>query len=305
MGWPMAANLLAAGYDLRAWNRSPEPGQRLAARGAQVASSPREAVRDADVVILILADDAATRSTLQAVDEALRPGAIVVNMATVSAELSAGLAADFAGRGIRYVAAPVLGRVDVAEAGELNILAAGEAAAIDAVQPLFDVMGRKTWRYGERPEQASVVKLAVNFMIASAIGAMGEAAALVRGHGAGARPRRGRRRLSRPGDQHRVRLAGVPGLRQRYCRRALHARRLPAGAGAEGRQSRHRGGGAGPRAPDARQHGTRCHYRRAGPRRRRSGLRGAGAHQRAPGGAGVTAVRQRTAQQAGNRNQRR
>lgn len=183
MGWPMAANLLAAGYDLRAWNRSPEPGQRLAASGAQVASSPREAVRDADVVILILADDAATRSTLQAADEALRPGAIVVNMATVSAELSAVLAADFAGRGIRYVAAPVLGRVDVAEAGELNILAAGEAAAIDTVQPLFDVMGRKTWRYGERPEQASVVKLAVNFMIASAIGAMGEAAALVRGHG--------------------------------------------------------------------------------------------------------------------------
>ena len=183
MGWPMAANLLAAGHEVRAWNRSPEPGQRLAARGASVAPTPHEAVRDAEVVILMLADDAATRSTLQAADEALRPGAIVVNMGTVSAELSAGLAEAFAARGIRFVAAPVLGRVNVAEAGELNILAAGKRADIDAVQPLFDIMGRKTWRYGERPEQANVVKLAVNFMIASAIGAMGGAAALVRGHG--------------------------------------------------------------------------------------------------------------------------
>ena len=80
------------------------------------------------------------------------------------------------------VAAPVLGRVNVAEAGQLNILAAGEARALLAVQPLFDAMGRKTWYFGERPEQANAVKLAVNFMIGSAIGAMSEAVALVRGY---------------------------------------------------------------------------------------------------------------------------
>ena len=64
----------------------------------------------------------------------------------------------------------------------VNILAAGEARALLAVQPLFDAMGRKTWYFGERPEQANAAKLAVNFMIGSAIGAMSEAVALVRGY---------------------------------------------------------------------------------------------------------------------------
>ena len=75
-----------------------------------------------------------------------------------------------------YVAAPVLGRPDVAAAGKLNILAAGASEQIDRVQPLLEAIGQKTWRFGERPEQANAVKLAANFMIASAIEAMGEAA---------------------------------------------------------------------------------------------------------------------------------
>ena len=103
-------------------------------------------------------------------------------MATVSVALAAELARLHGERGVAYVAAPVLGRVNVAEAGQLNILAAGEARALLAVQPLFDAMGRKTWYFGERPEQANAVKLAVNFMIGSAIGAMSEAVALVRGY---------------------------------------------------------------------------------------------------------------------------
>ena len=68
------------------------------------------------------------------------------------------------------------------ETGDRQIMAAGEARALLAVQPLFDAMGRKTWYFGERPEQANAVKLAVNFMIGSAIGAMSEAVALVRGY---------------------------------------------------------------------------------------------------------------------------
>ncbi|MCZ7171591.1 NAD(P)-binding domain-containing protein, partial [Salmonella enterica] len=84
------------------------------------------------------------------------------NMATVSVALAAELAALHEEQGIGYVAAPVLGRVNVAEAGELNILAAGAAATVAAVQPLFDVLGQKTWYLGERPEQANAAKLAVN-----------------------------------------------------------------------------------------------------------------------------------------------
>jgi len=185
MGLPMAANLLKAGYTVRGWNRSPQPVARLTALGAQAASTPREAAEGADVLISMLADDAATHATLvdgQALD-ALKPGAIHINMATISVALANQLLALHQARGVGYLAAPVLGRVNVAEAGQLQILAAGDAQALATVQPLFDVLGQKTWHFGDRPEQANAVKLSVNFMIASAIGTMGEAVALAQGYG--------------------------------------------------------------------------------------------------------------------------
>jgi len=184
MGLPMAANLIKAGYALRAWNRSSAPVEKIAALGGSAAANPRAAAEGVDVLISILADDVATRAVVldgQAL-AALKPGAIHVNMGTVSVALAAELAEMHRAQGVEYVAAPVLGRVNVAEAGKLNILAAGDAKALEAVQPLFDVLGQKTWFFGSRPEQANAVKLAVNFMIASAIGTMGEATALVQGH---------------------------------------------------------------------------------------------------------------------------
>lgn len=185
MGLPMAVNLVEAGHAVRGWNRSPAPMTKLVALGAESAATPPEAAADADVLISMLADDAATRSAVLEAGTlaALKPGAIHVNMGTVSVALGAELATLHHTQGVGYVAAPVLGRVNVAEAGELNILAAGALATVAAVQPLFDVLGQKTWYLGERPEQANAAKLAVNFMIASAIGTMGEAVALAQGHG--------------------------------------------------------------------------------------------------------------------------
>jgi 3-hydroxyisobutyrate dehydrogenase-like beta-hydroxyacid dehydrogenase len=77
------------------------------------------------------------------------------------------------------VAAPVFGRPDAAAARQLQIVAAGSDAALDRAQPLFDAMGQRTWRVGNEPPQANAVKLAGNFMLASAIEAMAEAAVLV------------------------------------------------------------------------------------------------------------------------------
>lgn len=185
MGLPMAANLLKAGYPVCGWNRSPAPATRLAEFGASIAVSPREAAEGADVLISMLSDDVAMRASVieaQAL-EGLRAGAIHVNMTTISVALAEELAELHRQKGVGYIAAPVLGRVNVAEAGKLNILAAGASEDLAAVQPLFDVLGQKTWHLGERPEQANAVKLAVNFMIACAIGAMGEAVALTQGHG--------------------------------------------------------------------------------------------------------------------------
>ncbi|MHB1667243.1 NAD(P)-dependent oxidoreductase [Thiomonas sp.] len=185
MGTPMAANLVKAGYPLRVWNRSQDPVAALTALGAEGATTPREAAEGADVLISMLADDAATRAVIidAHVLEALKPGAIHVNMATVSVVLAGELERLHHENGIGYIAAPVLGRVNVAEAGQLNILAAGDPQALAVVQPLFDVLGQKTWHFGNKPEQANVIKLAVNFMIASAIGTMGEAVALAQGYG--------------------------------------------------------------------------------------------------------------------------
>ncbi|HBK46253.1 MAG TPA: oxidoreductase, partial [Xanthomonadaceae bacterium] len=113
----------------------------------------------------------------------LPAGSVHVNMATVSVQLARELQALHAERGIAYLAAPVLGREDVAAAGALNILAAGDADALARVQPMLDVLGQKTWYFGHAPERANAVKLAANLCLASAIGAMAETAALVRGHG--------------------------------------------------------------------------------------------------------------------------
>ena len=185
MGLPMATNLVKAGHVVRAWNRSPAPVAKLVALGAQAADTPDEAAADADVLISMLADDVATRAAVldgQAL-AALKPGALHLNMATVSVRFASELAALHEAQGVGYIAAPVLGRVDVAEAGQLNILAAGNPEALARIQPLLDVLGSKTWFFGGRPEQANAAKLAVNFMIASAIGTMGEAMAMVQGHG--------------------------------------------------------------------------------------------------------------------------
>jgi 3-hydroxyisobutyrate dehydrogenase-like beta-hydroxyacid dehydrogenase len=183
MGRGMAANLLRAGHPLRVWNRSPQPVQELAAQGAQAADSAAEAAA-VDVLFTMLADDASTRAVLEggALD-ALAPGSIHVNMATVSVAFAREMAQLHAARGIGYIAAPVLGRVDVAAAGKLNIVAAGPDELIARVQPLLDLMGQKTWRFGTVPEQANAVKLGANLTLACAIEAMGESAALVGAHG--------------------------------------------------------------------------------------------------------------------------
>lgn len=184
MGLPMAANLLKAGHAVRAWNRSPGPVDKLVALGAHGATTAADAAQGADVLITMLADDAATHDTILgggALD-ALAKGAIHINMGTVSVAMARELATLHAARSVAYIAAPVLGRVNVAEAGQLNTLAAGEAQALATVQSLFDVLGQKTWILGDKPEQANAVKLGVNFMIGAAIGAMSEGAALAQGY---------------------------------------------------------------------------------------------------------------------------
>lgn len=184
MGAPMVLNLLKAGHQVRVWNRSPAPLEELVRAGAQAVDRPALAA-NAEVLISMLGDDAAIRSVF--IDakalHGLAPGSVHVNMSTVSVALAKEMAALHAERGVAYVSAPVLGRVDVAAAGNLNILVSGPADALARVQPLFDVLGRKTWPFGECAELACVAKLSANLMIAAAIESTAEASTLASGYG--------------------------------------------------------------------------------------------------------------------------
>jgi 3-hydroxyisobutyrate dehydrogenase-like beta-hydroxyacid dehydrogenase len=119
MGAPMAANLVRAGHRLRVWNRSRAPVSALIAIGAAPADSPGDAAADADILISMLADDVATQAVV--VDggalDALAPRAIHINMATISVALAVRLERSHREKGVAYIAAPVLGRSNVAEAG--------------------------------------------------------------------------------------------------------------------------------------------------------------------------------------------
>ncbi|MER8038541.1 NAD(P)-dependent oxidoreductase [Streptomyces hydrogenans] len=184
MGRPIARNLLNAGHDVVVWNRSDGPTDELVAVGARRAASVAEAMR-APVVLSVLADDRAVAETFidSGVLARTRGGTVHVNLATVSPGLARRADEAHAEHGVGYVAAPVFGRVPLAEAGALNILAAGEQGVIDRVQPLLDVIGSRTWRLGDRPEQANIVKILGNYLIACAIQSLGEAVSVAEGAG--------------------------------------------------------------------------------------------------------------------------
>jgi len=183
MGKGMALNLIKAGHHLRVWNRSAGPAEELRAHGAEVAATPREAFQG-DAVISILADDETVYDVIvkQALPAATKP-AVHINMATISVACAKQLIALHAQEGISYVAAPVLGRPEVAAAGKLEILAAGDGGMLDRLQPLFAAVGQRVWRFGDEPSSANAVKIAVNFTLACAIEAMAEGSALVQAYG--------------------------------------------------------------------------------------------------------------------------
>ncbi|MFM1724232.1 NAD(P)-dependent oxidoreductase [Rhodococcus sp. PAM 2766] len=173
MGRPMARNLARAGYDVTVWNRSPGKAADVVDYGASEASDLAD-VLHRSVVFSSLADDRAFADSAPSL-QAAKPGSVHVNLATVSPAMSGEAESALSARGIFYVAAPVFGRAEVAEAGQLTVLAAGNPGAIDGVASLLDVIGRRTWRIGDDPKQANVVKILGNYLIANAIQAMAEA----------------------------------------------------------------------------------------------------------------------------------
>lgn len=182
MGRAIIALLIRAGHHVSAWNRNHAAISDL--EGVSVLQSPAAAFQQ-EVVISLLADDAAVREVLLcgAVLENANKACVHVVMSTLSPSLMVELQGVHDAIGIALIAAPVFGVPAVAAKGELNILAAGSPAAVSMVQPLFDLLGKKTRYLGDQPEHACIAKIAGNMMITQAIQSLGEASGLVQRHG--------------------------------------------------------------------------------------------------------------------------
>jgi 3-hydroxyisobutyrate dehydrogenase-like beta-hydroxyacid dehydrogenase len=185
MGLPIAQNLLRAGHQLTAYNRTRSKAEALASAGAQVANSLTEACQSG-VVMTMLADDTALEEVALGeggIGHALAKGGIHLSLSTISTALSRRLAKEHTRRGQIFIASPVFGRPDAAEAARLVVVAAGPPETIEHVRPLLAAISRKVFVIGVEQCAANAFKLAGNFLIASVLESLSEAFALARKSG--------------------------------------------------------------------------------------------------------------------------
>jgi 3-hydroxyisobutyrate dehydrogenase len=181
MGAPMARNLAVAGHEVRAWNRSRERAEPLAADGVQVAGSPDEAAAGAEIVVTMLSDGDAVEAV--AAELAFPDGAVWAQMSTVGIEATERLLARAADAGVLLVDAPVLGTKAPAEQGKLIVIASGDAGARERCAPVFDAVGARTVALGDEPGASTRMKLVLNAWLVSLVEGLAESIALAEGLG--------------------------------------------------------------------------------------------------------------------------
>ncbi|MCC6473388.1 MAG: NAD(P)-dependent oxidoreductase [Burkholderiales bacterium] len=186
MGQAMARRLVAAGYELAIFNRTPGKIAALLQSGALEAASLAAAARHGEAVFTMLADDAALDEIATAQGgllESLPAGSIHVCSGTHGIGVIRRLKAAHAARGQILVTAPMLGRPELVASGEAGVVVAGPPQARRRCAPLFAAIGRRSFEAGDDPESATAIKIANNFVLGCAIEAMGEGFALVRKFG--------------------------------------------------------------------------------------------------------------------------
>jgi 3-hydroxyisobutyrate dehydrogenase-like beta-hydroxyacid dehydrogenase len=182
MGTAVAERLLGAGYALVVFNRTTQKADALAEQGAEVAETAAELLERAEVIVTSLANDEAFEAVAAEVVHAARPGTVLVDLSTVSPAASARVASLAEETSLEYLRAPVSGNPTVVRAGNLSFMVSGPREALDRVEPVLLAVG-PTIHYVGEGEQARVVKLAINLMIAGLAQLMSEA--LVLGEAAG------------------------------------------------------------------------------------------------------------------------
>lgn len=176
MGFPIARRLCEAGHQVHAWNRSRDKSDRLQPFGARVHARAADAVREADVVVCMLENGPVIEEVLfraGGVADALRPGTLFIDMASIQPREARDHAARLAERGVQQLDAPVSGGTVGAENGTLAIMVGGKAADFERAQPVFQVLGRAT--HVGPTGAGELAKLANQMIVGITIGAVAEA----------------------------------------------------------------------------------------------------------------------------------
>jgi 3-hydroxyisobutyrate dehydrogenase-like beta-hydroxyacid dehydrogenase len=182
LGAPIALNIIESGHDLFVYNRTRSKTELLAAKGATVCKDPASLARECPVVFSMVSDDAALRDVVeseQGLLKNLKAGSIHISMSTILPQTAKKLAALHGDQQQHYLSAPVFGRPEAAKARKLNFVFSGEEKIRRLAEPLLrDAGAAGIFDFGEDWETANTVKLCGNFLIASAIEAIGESIAL-------------------------------------------------------------------------------------------------------------------------------
>jgi 3-hydroxyisobutyrate dehydrogenase-like beta-hydroxyacid dehydrogenase len=181
MGQPMVRCLLKAGFPVQIWNRSKQKAQELLDAGATWGDGPAALARQADVVITMVTDSAASEEVIcgqTGVLAGAHPGLVLIDMGSIAPEMSRAIAVKANAKGVSMLDAPVTGNPKVASEGKLGIMAGGPKATFDACLPVFEAMGVKIIHVGEANGQGTTLKLINNLIMGVAIEAVAEALVL-------------------------------------------------------------------------------------------------------------------------------
>ena len=176
MGSGMASNLLRAGYELTVWNRSAQKCQPLARKGARVASTPADAVRDVDLVIYMLSNDQAVEEVVFGADgilSGIKEGQIAIDMSTVLPATSLREQEAYTKRGVDFIDAPVFGSKQESAKAKLWIMAAGNKEIFEKVKPVLEHLGQTVHYFGKNGN-ATAMKLVGNLIVALELEALSE-----------------------------------------------------------------------------------------------------------------------------------
>lgn len=176
MGTGMVSNLIKAGYELTVWNRSAEKCEPFARKGARVADTPADAVRDAELVMYSLSNDQAVEKVVfgaKGILSGIKEGQIAVDMSTVLPATSLREEEAYAKRGVDFLDAPVFGSKDESANAKLWVLAAGNKAIFEKVKPVLEHLGQTVHYFGKNGN-ATAMKLVGNLIVALELEALAE-----------------------------------------------------------------------------------------------------------------------------------